>query len=127
MSIEAPREAWERAAEHINARLAEMAVSQRRFAERANVSAPTVRALQRAEQDAYQPDTLGKVSKALGWQEDGLVRLVLYGEQPEVAPAVDARKYLDEVKAFMAEVTRLRLRLMDLEDRLRRYVEQEQG
>lgn len=72
---------WERVAAAINARMAELPVSQKELADEAGVSVATIRKLQNATQGRYQRHVMARIAGALRWRPDGIERL-LRGEDP---------------------------------------------
>lgn len=65
----------QRIGEEITARMRQLGLDQQELAMRAGVSPSTVRKLQNATAEKYQPSTLRKISSALGWEEQSLAQM----------------------------------------------------
>jgi DNA-binding Xre family transcriptional regulator len=81
--LRAVHEDWGAVATAVNARMANRRTSQQELALAAGVSVATLRVLQRGNGDRrVQNATLAAVSRALGWPDDHLVRLLLGDQYP---------------------------------------------
>lgn len=76
-------ERWDLVAIAINARLAELTMSQADLAQRAQINEITIRELQNEVVKPRRPKTKAAISRALGWTPDS-IDLVLQGERPMV-------------------------------------------
>nr|MDT0664541.1 helix-turn-helix transcriptional regulator [Micromonospora sp. DSM 115978] len=76
-------ENWAAVAAALNERMAARRVGQQDLALTSGVSVSTVRLLQHGAGRRVQNKTLAAVSRALGWPDDHLVRVLLTGSQPE--------------------------------------------
>ncbi len=82
-------EDWQAVGEAINARMAELPMSQRDLADRSAVSIATIREIQRGSTARRRSArTLGALSEALGWPE-GYLRAVLTGRVPPAGSAAE--------------------------------------
>ncbi|WP_232425245.1 helix-turn-helix domain-containing protein [Pseudofrankia inefficax] len=102
-------EDWEAVARTLNRRMATCRIGQQALADAARVSASTVRALQRGSTDRrVQNSTLTAISRALGWRDDHLLR-VLLAEPPEADP-----KTSDYVKMIFDSTLRIERHLREI-------------
>jgi transcriptional regulator with XRE-family HTH domain len=77
---------WQRVADAIRARLDELVLSQKQLADMADVAPNTLANLLNARATSYRRHVLVKVSSALGWGANGLVRIG-QGEDPDAVEA----------------------------------------
>jgi transcriptional regulator with XRE-family HTH domain len=98
--------------EAVDARLQELAMTQRDLAAASGVSVATIRKIQHGSQTSYSPTTLTRVAAALGWAPDAIDAL-RHGRQPP-AGSVARRQH---------RVIKLAQQLDRLEDRELRAVE----
>ncbi|MGH3443267.1 MAG: helix-turn-helix domain-containing protein [Nitriliruptorales bacterium] len=76
---------WEEVAAAVRRRRGELGIQQNELAELAAVDVSTLRNIEHVRRTSYDPVTLAKVSRALGWETDGIDR-VLAGEEPRERP-----------------------------------------
>ena len=95
---------WHRVADAIQTRMDEKLLSQARLAEIAGVSPVTLRNLVHGRETAYRHETLVKVSTALGWGVDGLVRIGQGANRKDVERAEAARAGDTDVTATLLEL-----------------------
>lgn len=117
MTTTANETAWSRVADALEERMAELGLDQIDLARQAGVSDATIRKLQKASSTRYHRSTLNKVARALGWPADAFWTLIATGEKPEPLETPTHRSNDGELLDDLAE---LRLRLSDLEAKLRR-------
>jgi transcriptional regulator with XRE-family HTH domain len=98
-------------------RMRELGLDQRALAERAGVAPATVRQLQQGAAAAPRPTTLAKLSRALDWPPDALVRVLSAvpdtpppaPERPTYeAPSISPTSLLDRVVELEEELAALR-------------------
>ena len=82
---------WDRLAEHVTTRRADLGYSIAQFAAVSGLSTSTVDSLEHNRKASYDPATLAALERALRWQE-GSVERVLKGldPQPQTDPDLDA-------------------------------------
>jgi transcriptional regulator with XRE-family HTH domain len=107
-------------ADTLRQRMQELGLDQRQLAQRAGVSAATLRELQQGTTGNQLPSTLAKISRALDWPSDALIRLVsALPDEPAatvVTPTDGAKRTYDPPSITP---TRALQRLVELEDELR--------
>jgi transcriptional regulator with XRE-family HTH domain len=113
-------EDWQAVAAALNGRMAACRIGQQELSQRCGVSVSTLRAIQHgARSRRVQNKTLAAISRALGWPEDHLTRVLLATGEPP-SPAEDP----GQVNVILARIDqRLRemnQRLADLEQAVRR-------
>jgi transcriptional regulator with XRE-family HTH domain len=101
----------------VDQRMRELGLDQRALAQRAGVAPATVRQVQQEDDRSPLPTTLAKLSRALDWPPDALVRILsAVPERPvEAPPAPDyeppgivVTSLLDRLVELEEEVARLR-------------------
>jgi transcriptional regulator with XRE-family HTH domain len=102
-------ENWQAVADAINARMAELNVSQRELAERSGVSPATLREIQHASANRRRSSrTLAAVSRALQWPDEHLAAVLGARHTPGVNLAqADEGDVMDRLDAIHREVGRL--------------------
>lgn len=104
---------WADVARTVNARMAEMEISQTELAALSGVSPATLRKIQAGDEQKRTRSTLASLSRALGLNEDHLWR-VSRGESPEVGAAPPQ----SELSALRTEMADLARRVEALESRM---------
>jgi transcriptional regulator with XRE-family HTH domain len=101
-------------------RMDELGLDQRALARRAGVAPATVRQLQHGDARPHMPATLAKLSRALEWPADALVRLLSASDAPAAPgassraaptyepPAIEPTSILQRLVELEAEVAELR-------------------
>lgn len=111
------RDAWQRVAEQVIARRLRLGLTQAEVADRSGggVSLPVVQVAEGARQpnDTMALRTARALSRALGWTDDSVERIVAGGE-PVDASALAADPVAAELHALVGEVHALRSELHDL-------------
>jgi transcriptional regulator with XRE-family HTH domain len=111
-------EDWDAVAGAIQARLAEMRMTQMDVASRAHVSLTTLRELQHnISSRRRRPQTLGAISTALGWPS-GYLETVLRGDRPEPHPDEAGDPLLTAIDGLGHDIRELRRRVETIEQRL---------
>jgi hypothetical protein len=118
--LRAVHEDWRAVAVAINTRMLSLRRGQQEVALAAGVSVATVRVLQRGDRGRRaQNTTLSAVSRALGWPDDHLVRVLLGDSYPESASPVPCHEKpptpVSLVKAPLDVPTRILLTLRRIE------------
>ncbi len=124
-------EDWDHVAEHLNARMEELGLSQTRLADEAEVSQQLLRDLRKGVERGYRAAGLARIAVALGWPHDAFQRLRYGGPVEErrrlphdvrtslhLAAGQLLRRIDDierELEELRVEITRL-LRVDDPED-----------
>jgi transcriptional regulator with XRE-family HTH domain len=113
-------EDWKAVADEINARMAELRVTQQELSDSSGVSVSTIRQLQQGVSGKRRQNrTLHAVARSLGWPEDRLVA-VLRGRRPaeptSADPAEALSRILSELQAVKDGLARLEGRLDRVED-----------
>lgn len=110
---------WDLVAPAVRRRMDQLALTQTALSELTGVSALTIRRLlglsrREADADGFRRDTLVKVSTALGWGSDGLVRIGR-GEDPDVVEADaamgDQSDVAEMLRAMQAQLDRIEAEL----------------
>lgn len=112
---------WTRVGEAIKRRMRELRVSQRHLAGLADVSPITIRALQRGVDRSYRTLPLVKLSAALGWGPDGIIRIGRGADPAAIEAEVEAEDRIDVVGL----VVDIREQLASIGDRLSRLEDQQ--
>jgi hypothetical protein len=99
----------------------ELHVSQRRLAGIADVSPITIRALQHGIHRSYRTMPLVKLSGALGWGPDGIIRIGRGADPAAIEAEVEADDRIDVV----ALVVEIREQLDSIGERLSRLEQQQ--
>jgi transcriptional regulator with XRE-family HTH domain len=76
-------EDWDHVAAHLNARMAELDLSQTRLADEAEVSQQLLRDLRKGVERSYRAAGLARIAVALGWPHDAFQRLRFGGPLEE--------------------------------------------
>lgn len=111
----------------VRRRRAELGLQQNELADLASVDVSTLRNIERSRRDSYDPVTLAKVSRALGWEPDGIGRLFAGDEPTEReemrradAGLLEATRHLTALESRVSGIERRLDRLDELVDRLLR-------
>lgn len=104
---------WPRAGQVMREQMAELGWNQMELVRRSGVSDATIRKLMRGVRQAYRPQSLAEISKALGWPPQTMERLSRGEPKPKVADFLDRQMLL-------RRVTEIRRAVDALEDDLRR-------
>lgn len=125
---------WEDVAAAVRRRRSELGLRQNELADRAAVDVSTLRNIEHVRRESYDPVTLAKVSRALGWETDAIDR-ILAGEEPverrdSSVPGTElaeTNRLLGTLEARVREIERRLDHLDRLVDRLLREPEDREG
>jgi transcriptional regulator with XRE-family HTH domain len=104
---------WADVARVVNARMAELEISQTELAALSGVSPATLRKIQAGDEQQRTRSTLASLSRALGLNEDHLWRV-----SRDESPDVDAAVPQSELSALRTEMADLARRVEALESRI---------
>lgn len=118
---------WDRLAEYVRERRTELGITQEDVRHAGGPSTATMRLIEGALQEAYQPSILARLERALRWQPRSVQRILGGGEpapldeaapQPPAIPRSDSGAYaeIDEIGAMLYQPV-IRLRLAELAER----------
>ncbi|MEQ7011205.1 helix-turn-helix domain-containing protein [Actinopolymorpha sp. B17G11] len=96
---------WSALAEALTTRMGEQGINQRELAEHSGVSVATIRQIQGAKPARRSTVTLAALSRALGWPDDHLRRVLRQEAPPEESSAVvDLAARLEAVEAQVRDL-----------------------
>lgn len=101
---------WAAVADAINGRMAELGWLQKDLERESQVSVATLRDLQRGVKTSYRPDSLAKVSRALGWPSNALWRVAQGDGLPAEVTSNDD-DLLEELDAISRRLASVRRRI----------------
>ncbi|MGH3321325.1 MAG: helix-turn-helix domain-containing protein [Streptosporangiaceae bacterium] len=111
---------WDAVARVIADRMAERDLTQRELAERSGVSVATLREIQRGIDRRRSPVTLAAISRALGFPDDHLRRVLREGHLPASTVAAGVPQAVAQrLDQLRSELDDLHRRVRDIETRLR--------
>jgi hypothetical protein len=109
----------------VNARMAELRITQAQLARKSGVSVASLRLIQKAQGKRYYGgDLLADLSRALGWPADYLLRV--FHRLPQVDAAtpseidIAVQAVMDRIHPYLAEVDALKIEMSNAMDAIHR-------